>query len=401
MISWKMRAGLLAALLLMPCSSLLRQSGAAEPLRVLDLALSNEGEGRFRLHLKTSGPISLSRCRIRESGSASFLVLEFPNSESGLKPSYEFPQATVGTAKVTPIGGQGESGWRVEIPLKGMALLGWETAGEGMSLFLSAATATPPAAAAARIPYRLGVGDRLELSVYGHEDLHQELEILSDGTVILPMVGVVSVEGKTLSELREELEVKLKDFLVDPQVSLDVKEYRSQPVNVVGEVEKPGPYFLKGPTTLVDIIAQAGWMTREAGSEVIITRHEEAPGKGTQMRQIVVRKEDLVGSGQANNNPLIQAGDVVTVGPKQYFYIRGEVSQPGQYALENHPTLMKAISIAQGLTPFARKKGIELIRTVNGVPTTTVIDLKAIEEHKLEDIPLQMDDQILVPRRMF
>ena len=400
MIRWKMRVVLLAALLLMPCSTFVQELGAVEPVRVVDLALSSEGEGQFRLQVRANGPIPLSSCRIRESGGVSLLVLEFPKSESGLKPSYEFTAAPVGTARVMPMGGQRESGWRVEIPLKGVVLLGWETAGEGMSIFLSAAaTGTPPAAAGD--PYRLGVGDRLDLSVYGHEDLHQELEILSDGTIILPMVGVVSVAGKTLSELRGELEAKLKDFLVDPQVSLDMKEYRSQPVNVVGEVEKPGPYFLKGPTTLVDIIAQAGWMTREAGSEVIITRHEVAPGKGTQMRQIMVRKEDLVGSGQANNNPLVQTGDVVTVGPKQYFYIRGEVKTPGQYALEGHSTLMKAISIAQGLTPFARKKGIELIRTVNGVPTKTVIDLKAMEEHKLEDIPLQSDDQILVPRRVF
>ena len=74
---------------------------------------------------------------------------------------------------------------------------------------------------------------------------------------------------------------------------------------------------------------------------------------------------------------------------------------PGRYTLEESPTLMKAISLGGGLTPYARKKGIELIRMVNGAETKTVVDLKAIEDHKIEDIPLMAEDQILVPRRMF
>ena len=63
--------------------------------------------------------------------------------------------------------------------------------------------------------------------------------------------------------------------------------------------------------------------------------------------------------------------------------------------------LMKAISIAQGLTQYARKKGIEVTRMLNGVQTKMEVDLKAIEEHKVEDIRLMADDQILVPRKRF
>ena len=279
----------------------------------------------------------------------------FRGLESGLKPSYDFPGMPVGTIRVSPLGGPGGAGVKIEVPLRGATLQGWEAAAEGMVVLLAGSPA--PAASPVRGPYRLGVGDRLEISVFGHEDMRQDLEVLADGTVALPMVGVVPVAGKTVSELRGELEAKLKDYLVDPQVSLDIKDYKSQPVNVVGEVKNPGQYYLKGPTTLVDIIALAGWMTANAGGEVILTRHETDPGKGTEMRQIVVRKEDLVGSGQAHNNPLVQAGDVVTVGPKQYFYIRGEVAKPGQYPLEDHPTLMKAISIAQGLTQYRAEEG--------------------------------------------
>lgn len=393
------RATLLVTLVLLSGLSLGREVPAAESVRVQDLVMVGEGDGRYRLTVRSSGPIPASRCRIGEGADAARLVLELPKADSGLKPSYDFPGMPVGTIRVSPLGAPGGAGVKIEVPLRGATLQGWEAAAEGIVLLLAgspAAEATP-----VRGPYRLGVGDRLEISVFGHEDMRQGLEVLADGTVALPLAGVVPVTGKTVSELRGELEAKLKDYLVDPQVSLDIKDYKSQPVNVVGEVKNPGQYYLKGSTTLVDIIALAGWMTANAGGEVILTRHEPDPGKGTQRRQIVIRKEDLVGSGQEHNNPLIRAGDVVTVGPKQYFYIRGEISKPGQYALEDHPTLMKAITIAQGLTQYARKKGIEVIRMVDGVQTKMEVDLKAIEEHRVEDIPLLADDQILVPRKRF
>ena len=393
------RATLLATLVLLSGQSLGREVPAAESVRVQDLVMAGEGDGRFRLSVRSSGPLPASSCRIGEGADAARLVLDLPRVESGLKSAYDFPGMPVGTIRVSLLGGPGGGGVKIEVPLRGATLQGWEATAEGIVVLL---TGFPePAASPGHGPYRLGVGDRLEISVFGHEDMHQDLEVPADGTVSLGQAGVVLVTGKTVSELRGELETKLRDYLVDPQVSLDIKEYKSQPVNVVGEVKNPGQYYLKGATTLVDIIALAGWMTANAGGEVILTRDETVPGKGTEMRQIVVRKENLVGSGQLQNNPLIQAGDVVTVGPKQYFYIRGEVAKPGQYVLEDRPTLMKAISIAQGLTQYARKKGIEVIRMMNGIQTTMKVNLKAIEKHRVEDIPLLADDQILVPRKRF
>ncbi len=398
MIKWNTRSGSLAALLLAG-SWLASATLGAERVQIQDLSVSGEGGGRYRVLRKTSGPLPASSCRLQQAGGGTLLVLEFPDADSGLRDSYEFKGAPVDSARVLALTGPSGKGCRVEIPLKQAVLVGWEATPGGVSILLAASAGSVPPAS--REAYRLGIGDRLDLLVFGHDDLRATLEVLGDGTIVLPLAGVVTAAGKTLSDLRAEVATKFADYLVDPQVSLDIKDYRSQPVNVVGEVKNPGPYFLKGPTTLVDIIAQAGWMTSEAGSDIIVTRHESVPDKGNQVRQIVVDKDDLVGSGPGHNNPMVQAGDVITVGPKQYFYIRGEVSKPGQYALKDHPTLMKAISIAEGLTPYAKKKGIELLRTVNGTQTKTVIDLKAIEEHKLEDIPLQADDQILVPRRMF
>ena len=376
------------------CAAMAQGVLAADAPRISDLSIKPDGEGRFRLVMKMTGTPS-ALCRVQGGAEVETLVLELSPAESALKPLYEFKEVPLGPVKVSPAG-QDVKGVRVEVPLRGSVLKGWAVTAEGMEVMFTAPAAK--ASTEGGSSYRLGEGDRLELSVFGQEDLKQTLEVRSDGTIQFPLIGVMPVAGRTLSSVRAEVETRLKEFLVGPQVSLDIKEYQSQPVNVVGEVEKPGTYYLKGPTTLMDIMAQSGWMTREAGNEIIITRHES--GTDGETRQINIAKDELL-TGGSKFNPRLQAGDVITVGPKQFFYIRGEVAKPGQYPLVDRPTLMKAVSIAEGLTPYAKKKGIEVNRTVNGKQTKLVFDLKAIEERKAEDILLLPGDVVIVPRRLF
>jgi len=376
------------------------ESFASEGLRALDLVLTKEGEQRYRLTLKTTGPLTSASCQIREDGGAPLLVLELPLVASGgLKPLYEFPGTPLGAARAIPTPGGKGIGLRLEIPLAASATLrGWESTPEGIGIYLVGTSDGEKGNG--EDPYQIGIGDSLELAVFGHDDLHQILEVLADGTIVPPLVGVLPVAGKSVTQVRATLQAKMKDFLVDPQVTLEIKDYKSQPVNVVGEVKNPGKFFLRGPTTLVDIIAQAGWMDQTAGSDILITRHEGVAGSGGTVRQILVKKDDLLG-GDQKFNPQVRGGDTVTIGPKQYFYIRGEVTNPGQYPLENRPTLLKAMSIAGGLNPYAKRRAIELLRTVKGVQTKKIIDLKAIEDRKIEDLPLLPDDVVIVPRRMF
>jgi len=102
------------------------------------------------------------------------------------------------------------------------------------------------------------------------------------------------------------------------------------------------------------------------------------------------------------HNILLQAGDIVTVGEKQVFYVRGEVRNPGVYLFQSGMTVLKAINIAAGLSQFANSKEIELLRAgENGLTTKTFINLKAIENGKKADIPLRANDTIIVPKRMF
>jgi polysaccharide export outer membrane protein len=390
-----LRAAFVSILILSACIQGRARAEGAAPEQVSDLAVRAEGNGTFSVQLKTQGNPRYS-CRIVEGSGAVTLVVEFPTATSALQPSYRFPDTPLAVRTSGPKD-QAARGVRLEFSLQGAAVQGWESGVDGLRILISGAVRTNASGGGA---YVLGVGDRLELSVFGQEDLKKTLEVLADGTVIFPLVGVIPVAGKTLSSVRATLEVGLKDYLVDPQVSLDIKDYQSQPVNVVGEVTRPGTYYLKGPTTLMDIMAQAGWMTREAGSEIIITRHTGGSGDEEASRQITITKEELLRGG-SQFNPRLQTGDVITVGPEQYFYIRGEVVKPGQYKLGDRPTLLKAVSIAEGLTPYAKKKGIQIIRTVNGAQSKLTFDLKSIEERKAEDVPVLPGDVIIVDRRLF
>jgi polysaccharide biosynthesis/export protein len=248
--------------------------------------------------------------------------------------------------------------------------------------------------------YRVGTGDKLEISVFGHEDLNKIVEVRADGTVKFPLVGDFHVAGKSPSEIDDELTALLaKDYLVDPQVNVDVKEYQSQAVTILGEVRSPGRYFLKRNMRMIDLLADAGGATKDAGPEIIVTRHSSEPSG----RQVVIRLDALFSRNNVEANIPLHSGDIVTIAERQAFYIKGEVVRPGSYFIETGMSLLKALSIAGGLTQFANRREIEILRSKPGNrgQEKIVINIKDVESGKREDIPLFPDDLINVPRRIF
>ena len=100
--------------------------------------------------------------------------------------------------------------------------------------------------------YRVGPGDVLEIEVYDDPELSGLVTIQHGGEISFPLLGDVGVNGLTAREVRETLTRLLaKDYLVDPQVAVGVKEHRSQWITLVGEVVRPGKYFLQGSKTLL------------------------------------------------------------------------------------------------------------------------------------------------------
>ena len=250
--------------------------------------------------------------------------------------------------------------------------------------------------------YEIGAGDKLEFSVFGHDDLKRSLEVRSDGKANIPMLGDMAVAGKTTDELDEEVtQILGRDYIVDPQVSIELKESAKLWVTIMGEVRTPGRYPLKRDMKLIDLMAASGGITKDAGSRITVARHSGEEGVGD-VQTLSVERDRLLGDVTGESNLVLQRNDVVTVGGKDYYYIRGEVGRPGPYFLESGTTVLKAISVASGLTPFANRRSVSVLRSgKDGVQEKIVVNLKSIEDGKAPDIPLKPEDTIIVPRRVF
>jgi polysaccharide export outer membrane protein len=119
--------------------------------------------------------------------------------------------------------------------------------------------------------YRIGPLDLLEVSVFQVPDLSRTVRVNSAGEISLPMIGAISAGGKTVGELEQVIADKLREsFLQDPQVSVFIQEFASQRVTVEGSVAQPGIKSLTGKTTLLQLIAMSGGLTRMADPEKII-----------------------------------------------------------------------------------------------------------------------------------
>lgn len=126
------------------------------------------------------------------------------------------------------------------------------------------------------VDYVLGVGDKVKVVVFGESDLSGEFEIGSTGNLIMPLVGDIPAVGQTLGGLTNAIKDKLSGgFLRDPQVSLEVLNYR--PFYILGEVTKPGSYPFVNRMTIVNAVALAGGYTYRAnGSKITIVRANDA-----------------------------------------------------------------------------------------------------------------------------
>jgi polysaccharide export outer membrane protein len=257
-----------------------------------------------------------------------------------------------------------------------------------------------PMAPSASEDYKIGAEDILEVKVWGHEDLTRDVQVSQTGEFTFPFIGKVKAAGRTTAEVEKEITNRLKSgYLVDPQVSVAIKEYRSQKVYVVGEVKTPGTYLLTGPTSVVEILSRAGGPTQLAGNEVLVIRprgqeSKEGPIKPEEARPeevIQLDRRALQGGNVAHNIPLMD-GDTVVVSKADYFYVLGEVRNPGQFVYQDGLTVIKAITIAGGFTDKAAAGRTRIIREKHGVRKEMQITMTA---------PVEPNDMVMVPESFF
>jgi protein involved in polysaccharide export with SLBB domain len=162
----------------------------------------------------------------------------------------------------------------------------------GMACSSRAADPTPISGTAVDArTYVLSPNDVVEMRVYQEDDLQTKVRVAKDGTVSIPLIGVVHLGGRNLEEATRIIRDRLdKDYLVNPQVSLSVVEYAKRRFTVLGQVQKPGTYEIPGEesVTLLQAVAMAGGYTRLAN-----------PGKITVSRTVGAQKSTVVVDGRA------------------------------------------------------------------------------------------------------
>jgi polysaccharide export outer membrane protein len=261
--------------------------------------------------------------------------------------------------------------------------------------------------------YVLGPEDQIVIRVLEAEEVSEKpVRVEASGYIPLPMIGRVLAAGLTVEELEKSIAKKLEAYLLTPQVSVSVLEFRSQPVSVIGEVNNPGVHQLQSHKTLVEMLSLAGGLKPDAGPLVKITRPlqwgkiplpQAVVDASGQYSVAEVALRDVVEARSPQENILIRPYDVVSVPRARMVYVVGDVGKPGGFIVDGQEsiTVLKALSLAQGLGKDAAPKNARVMHATregakvveSGVP----VRLNKILEGKSPDFPLQPEDILFVP----
>ena len=259
------------------------------------------------------------------------------------------------------------------------------------------------ARAAGRGRELIGAADLLEVRVFELPELQSSVRVKADGTISLPLIGSLAVAGMTEADAEANLKKILADrYVKDPHVSVLVKEHESRKISVIGAVVRPGAYPLLAERSLLQMISEAGGLTREAGAHMLVIRNS-GTAEGERLR---VDLEKLVVEGDPAANIPVQPGDIINVLADEsiYIYVDGAVKSPGQIeARASRPiTLLQVLIRAGGTTDAANPKQVRVLRKADdGSRETLVVDTRKIRRGKQDDIVLRDGDVVVVPEALF
>ena len=266
------------------------------------------------------------------------------------------------------------------------------------------------------IQYLLGPGDQIGIHVMDLDDVSDKpVRIDPAGAVDLPLIGRLTAAGLTVEQFRDALTKKLSKYIESPQIAINVLEYHSQPVSILGAVNSPGIHQLTGPKRLLDVISLAGGLRQDAGAKLTITRqtywgtlplpnaHTDSSG---QFSIAEVSIESLTTAKSPMDNIFVKPNDTVSVPKAEIVYVMGQVKKAGgfQIASRDSISLLKALALAEGLDHDASPKKARIMRAsalgtssnTNEVP----VDLQLILAGKAPDVQLHADDVLFIPSNL-
>jgi polysaccharide export outer membrane protein len=231
--------------------------------------------------------------------------------------------------------------------------------------------------------YVIGSADVLTITVVGEPDLTKQYTIDRDGTFDFPWIGRIRAQGFTLRALEEAIFKRLVEgkFLTRPQVSIQVQEFRSQSVYVMGQVREQGMVPLTGTMTIVDLLSSR--LLPDAGDDIVINRRrgdaQDAAGpvldgKASDVDVIRISKLDIL-SGRAARMVTLKHGDTIVVNKAASVYIYGQVKSSGAFTLDGKITVLQALALAGGATDRGAVNRLTILRIVDGKQKTIKVKL--------------------------
>jgi polysaccharide export outer membrane protein len=287
-----------------------------------------------------------------------------------------------------------------------------------LALALAYVAAQQPAVIATQTVsgYILGPDD--EIVIRGIEDPEtsdkpdKPVLIGTNGDITLPMIGHVKAGGLTVEQLEAELNTRFKTFIQEPQVSVTVTEFRSQPVSVFGAVTKPGVFQLRGRRTLYEVLSMAGGPSDTAGSILTLTRPRQSgeiplPGAKEdptgQFCSVELNVRDILEGKNPVANIEIKPNDTISVSEasSNMVYVVGDVQRAGAFTLggQRNVSVLRALSLAGGLGRTAKPEKAKIIHEVAGEPnvTETSVNVQEMLSGKSKDVELGPDDVLVIP----
>ncbi len=272
--------------------------------------------------------------------------------------------------------------------------------------------------------YQIGPEDLVDIGVFEVPELSRTVRVSAGGEISLPLLGSVKAAGLTPLQLERVLrELLRRTYLKDPQVTVFLREFKSDPVSVMGAVKMPGLYHIQTRKTLVEVLAMAQGLSdgpmRHPGRTVVITHKPrraaaapqaeassggaEAPASletETKAEIIEVPLKELLQSGDPKHNVPVFPGDVVKVVPAGTVYVAGSVNHPGGFPLTDFDNIsaVQALAMAGGTTKAASSRNAIIIRRdAAGSRLEEKINLGRILKGKDTDTMMGSNDILFIP----
>jgi polysaccharide biosynthesis/export protein len=241
--------------------------------------------------------------------------------------------------------------------------------------------------------YQLGAGDVVRFNVFQQPDLSVEVRISEGGTISFPLIGLIKIGGLTASQAEALVAQRLKagNYIQNPQIALNVMQFRSVQVSVLGQVTRPGRYPLEQNTMrLTEVLAMAGGIIPGGGADSVVVMTE----KNGKSERLEIDLVDMFASVDRAKDVQIKGCDSLYVNRAPIYYVYGQSQRAGSYPVDRGMTMAQGIAKAGGVTLRGTERNFRVQRkNASGVA-------EWVEGSKLEDL-VRPDDLIFIRESLF